>query len=117
MGVDHTAFAFWGVKLDCSERDQDKIDELIPDALRVGVADWGSRPYGGQWGYVLYLKETYGEIDFDRGVGIRALPNDLHWDRVAAVMRLQDAAYALNKAGIECRLDGESGWLVGGRTW
>ena len=117
MGVDHTTFAFYGVRLDCGERDQDKIDEAIPATVRVSILAWGSRPYGGQWGYALALSESYKEVDFDRGVGIRSLPNDRDFDRLGAVTRLRDAVHAIKKAGIECEFDGEPGWLVGGRTW
>lgn len=118
MGVDHTAFACYGQRIEVVGRvQQDDLDEKIPSACRVGIVDWGSRPYGGPWGFVLVLRESYAEIDFDRGVGIRALPRDRDWDQVGAVSRFHDAIHALKQAGFEVVTQGESGWLVGGRTW
>lgn len=119
MGVDYTAFACYGVRIKCTEPDSDKIDEAIPRETRVGFSQWGSRPYGGAWGYVLIIDGTYEEIDLRGGtaVGIRPLPKDRDWNQVDAVMRLQDAVHAIKKAGIMCEFEDEPCWMVGGRIW
>ncbi len=115
MGVDHTAFAVYGIKIDCTERDSDKIDEAIPSSTGIGICEWGSRPYGGSWGYLLTVKGTYQEVDFDRGVGIRAL--SAKGDLVAKGAQLVEALEAIQRAGIKCKFDGEPSWFVGGTTW
>lgn len=117
MGVDYTAFACYGVRLKCTERDVDKIDEAIPRDTKVGICEWGSRNYGGAWGYVMTYGDTYKETDLRREASIRPIPRDRDWDQLRAVMALQDAVHAIKKAGVECEFDGEPGWFVGGRIW
>lgn len=116
MGVDYTAFACYGVRIKTNERDADKIDEAIPARIGVGFCEWGARPYGGAWGFVLTVGDTYKEVDLRGGnANVRAL--DSVTDHVAASAKLLGALSAIRSAGIECEFDGPIGWLVGGRVW
>jgi hypothetical protein len=120
MGVDHTAFACYGVRVQAPQfpkTSTDELNEAIPSKLKVQFVEWGSRPYGGAWGLVLMLDESYSQVDFNEGVGVRALPSDRDWDQVRAFGRLADARDALKAAGFTVEFDKEPAWFVGGNTW
>jgi hypothetical protein len=117
MGVTRTAFACFGVRVEIpnwQNIDDDELnDRLAP--TRTSVVEWGSRYSGGTWGLVLCLKETYKEIDFDAGVGMRAIPDDRSWDLSDGWRRLAAARDAVGAPGsAACTTIGLSGWFVGG---
>lgn len=120
MGISRTAFSCYGNRIETPAYPKLSIEDLnaiIPTAERVEIVEWGSRQYGGRWGLVLVLKETYESIDFDSGVGLRALPRDRDRDLMGAVARLQDARHALQEAGHPVELIRDAAWFVGGVTY
>jgi len=120
MGVDHTAFACYGVRVDAPQFPKlstDEMNEKIPTKLSVELVEWGSRPYGGRWGLLLMLKESYASVDFDDGVVARELPSDRDWDQVRVFGRLADARDALKAAGFAVEFEKQPAWFVGGNAW
>jgi hypothetical protein len=116
MGVDYTAFVCWGQRVK-AKRGLVDIFENNSSLLRkhgVGYAEYGSRNYGGDGGYVLMLDHTYTEIDMRREACAKPLPKDRDWDQVRGVSLIQDVLYELRRAGAELETEGDFGWLVCG---
>ena len=113
MGISRTAYAAWGGRL---ELDHDLMKRYISGDFEESITphvilvEWGSRQYGGAWGILLVLKNTYKEIPINDGGGRRVLPVDRDWNTVDGVAKLQDAR---DKLGRGASLD-SPGWCVCG---
>ena len=119
MGVDYTAFVCWGQRVKAKRGLSDVFEERgsLLKKYRVGYAEYGSRSYGGDGGFILTLDGTYTEIDVKHDPIAKLLPHDRDWNQVDGVHRIQDVIYELRQSGVELELEGEAGWLVCGHVW
>jgi len=119
MGVDYTAFVCWGQRIKAMRATSGILDDnsALLARYRVGFAEYGSRNYGGNGGFILMADETYHAVDFDEGDLAKPLPHDRDWNQVDGVMRIQDVIHELRKLGAEIETEGEAGWLVCGHVW
>lgn len=119
MGVDYTAFVCWGQRIKARRNLVDQLEANSPllSKYSVGYAEYGAANYGGDSGFVLTINGTYAEVDVKHDPDAKPIPRDRDWNQVDAVMRLQDVAHDLRKAGVEVECEGEPGWFVCGRVW
>lgn len=115
MGVDHSAFACFGVKVVLNEGfDPDDLDTALQRARpRLTYLEWGSRNYGGDGGLLVADAKLTHVIEFSESPCM-ALPES----NSSAVPDVGELARHIERsiAGVG-RIDGAVGWYLGGHTW
>lgn len=126
MGIDRSAFTCFGARIakrktiDPATVDSNHINAVImrhANHPNVAIYEWGSRQYGGEWGFVLALVETYDAVDFDCGGELRKLERPSDAKFIEALNRLDAACEEAGRGGYEVVRTEEPHWFVGSRVW
>lgn len=111
MGVDHSAFACYGAKIDLNDGvDIDTLDTwLAGKKIGLGYMEWGSRSYGGSGGFLVCASKSGITVE----AGCAQIPDV---DPSVAAGLKEKIAKAIAD-GAPFTLASDVAWWVGGHVW